>query len=197
MIPCFIFLWILPVWGTSSVDEAIAFDIVRNEKVLGKLKATKSTSGHQTVYESQTTISTRIIKKIEMQYESCVKFKNGRLEEAEVVATINGRPHSNVLTKRVDNTYQFHKNGKLGKTISGSISCSAIMMLFDEPRGISTAWSEDGGCFCTIVPTGHCTYQKVNSKGHTNKYFYKNQDLQSIAIDAGLVGFDMILKSQN
>ena len=197
MIPYFIFLWMLPVWANPAANEAIAFDIVRNEKVLGELKATKSISGSRTVYESQTTISICIIKEIEMQYESRVKFNNDRLEEAEVATTINGRPHSNVLTKRAGNTYQFYKNGKLSKTIPGSISYSAIMMLFDEPRGISTAYSEDAGCFCAIVPAGHCKYQKVNSKGRKNKYFYKNQDLQSITIDAGLVGFDMILKSQN
>jgi len=197
MIPYFIFLWMLPVLGTPAVVEAVTFDIVHNEKVLGELNATKSAIDNRTLYESQTVIGTRLIKKIEVRHELQVEFKSDLLEMAKVVTTVNGKPHATVKTKRVGSTYQFYKNGKLCKTFSGSIGYSAIMMLFDDPQGIGEAYSEGAEKFCAIVPAGHCTYQKVNSKGRKNKYSYKNKDLQSIVVDAGWISFDMILKNQN
>ena len=107
---------------------------------------------------------------------------------------INGKTYSESETKKIDGKYAFYKNGKFKKNISENINLSCVMLLFEEPNGMITAYSEEGGNYNKIKCTGENTYRKINAKGKSSIYKYENKNLKNITVDAGLVKFDMVLK---
>ncbi|MBK8491642.1 MAG: hypothetical protein IPL49_12355 [Saprospirales bacterium] len=178
----------------SPSAESVAFQLIFRGKALGEVTATKITDGKQKIFTNNTFISTRIIQKIEVQYYTRVVYQEGILQEADVTTTLNGNPYSHTVTKRAGSVYEFFKDEKLKSTLEYPIYYSSIMLLFDEPVGVDKAYSEEGGSFFSLEKDAPFTYQKTNSKGRKTLYQYKNQDLQRVDIDAGIVEFDLIRK---
>jgi len=194
-------LWIgfLMSFGSSlkSSEEKLYFDIVlRNEKVIGSLKATKSVDNEATHYYSFTKIKTRIIKEIQVNYKYDVIFQNAVLKEADVAITVNEEPHANTNTTRENDYYLVATNDDDKKNINESISYTTIQLYFKEPINISRCYSEQDGSFNTIIPLGNHSYKKVNSKGRENIYNYKNGILKSATIDGGLIKFKIIARAE-
>ncbi|MBK7406786.1 MAG: hypothetical protein IPJ40_01145 [Saprospirales bacterium] len=189
-------MWcLLPyLWLSIFSVETVTFQVIYDDRPLGDMVATRERVDDEEIYRNATTIRTRISRPIEVQYQSRVVFKNGILQEATVHSLLNGDVYENVETRKVGNAYNFLKNGKLKRTLDGPITYSALQMLFEEPTGISAAYSEEAGDFHTIKSNELTKYSKVNSKGRTNYYYYDKQFLKKIEIDAGLVKFEMIRK---
>jgi hypothetical protein len=181
------FLSVIP----ASIETA-TFDIVYDGKVVGEMSATRERAGEQEIYRNTTTIKTRFIGQIEVQYQSKVVYKNGVLQESSVKSLVNGDVYSDAKTQKSGSDYLFFKNEKLKHTVKGPITYSALQMLFEEPLGKSSAYSEEAGNFIAIQSNGKASYNKVNSRGRTNRYFYENNFLKKIEVDAGVVAFEMI-----
>ena len=193
--------WITPLYLTlfllindSKPVEEFKLDILHNGTSVGVVKASKTINGEETTYLNLTNIKMRIIGEIEVSYRTQVTFKNGELESSKANMTLNGNPYSESITKRVGNTYQFYKDGKLKSTINGTIKYSSALLIYGEPKGFIAAYSEETGSFHTIEKSRENVYEKVNSRGRKTIYHYQNQALKSLNMDVGIVEFEMIPK---
>ncbi|MFZ2897895.1 MAG: DUF6134 family protein [Saprospiraceae bacterium] len=189
-------MWLLMFWMLTlpTATETATFDIIYDGKVIGEMSATRERTGEQEIYRNTTTVRGRFIGEVEVQYQSKVVYKNGVLQESSVKSLVNGDVYSDVKTQKSGSDYQFLKNGKAKHTVKGPITYSALQMLFEEPLGKSAAYSEEAGNFNSIQSNGKASYDKVNSRGRTNRYFYENNFLKKIEIDAGIVEFEMVRK---
>lgn len=179
----------------SFADTSLYFDIVVKDKIVGSLKATQSSKDSKTYYHSSTTIKTRIIKDIAVNYKYDVTFENEILKKAGVNITINKKPHANTLTQWEDTHYQIAKNGKNEVAMKDSIDFTTILLYFEEPINIARCYSEQDGSFNTIVSLGNHSYKKINSKGKENIYHYKSGALEKANIDGGLVKFEIVARN--
>lgn len=195
MIPLLILAHIFSVFYSPTIDETMVFNVVHNDKIVGELNAVYSSDGIYSKYENETTIHTRIIKKIEVVYLTEVVFEKEILFSSHVKIMVNGKLYSEAKTIRDGGGYKFYQSGKFKKNIAGDIAYSSVMLLFEEPKGVKAAYSEEGGNYYNIEPAGNFTYRKINSKGRASIYQYENQDLQNVNVDAGLVKFHMVLKT--
>ena len=194
MTTLFILIWLFPLPATFPVSESAAFRIIHGERILGELTASKTTAGERDIYLNNTLVRTRIVRQIEVLYQTRVVYQGGVLQEADVTVTVNGNPYARTLTKKSGSGYQVFRDGKLKQTLSQPITHSSIMLLFGEPLGVRSCYSEEGGVFNAIEPGGGATYSKINSKGRRTTYYYENRNLQRIDIDAGIMEFEMIRK---
>jgi hypothetical protein len=199
MIRLFILLFaIMQILKPSNTNQqTIVFNVVRNGKNIGSLKATKTVTDSKTYYSSATIIKARIIKQISVNYKYDVTFNNKVLKQAKVNITVNDKSHAKTTTEWEDNSYQIVKNGKHEAIISNEISYSTIQLYFKEPKNISTCYSEQNGTLNTIIAMGNHVYKKVNSKNNENLYYYKNGMLTKATIDGGLIQFEIIQKSKH
>jgi len=197
MMYCMLILGVL-MTSLSSLnpsEENVYFDVVHNAKVIGSLEATKTIKGAKTYYQSSTTIETRIIKDICVNYMYDVVFDATLLEKADVYISVNEKPHAETSTQWTDPNYQIIKNDEREKTVTDSISFATIQLFFKEPIDIKTCYSEQNGSFNTILAMGNHTYKKVNSKGNENIYYYEAGDLKKAIIDSGVISFEIIAKN--
>ncbi len=177
-----------------SADTSLYFDIVVKDKIVGSLKATQNSKDSKTYYRSSTTIKTRIIKEIAVNYKYNVTFENEILKKADVTITVNKKPHAETHTLWKDTEYQITKNGKSEVALKETINYATISMYFEEPIEVNRCYSEQDGSFNTIIPLGNHSYKKVNAKGQENIYYYNEGVLEKTVIDGGLVQFEMIAR---
>jgi hypothetical protein len=184
---------LLPLIGPKPAD-AIRFNILHNGGSVGEFTALKAVDGDYTVYYNNMDIKVKIIAEVRMNFNVKSIYLNNELENSKVDITLNGRPYITTTTKRVGNKYQFCKDGKLKTTFDGPIRYSAAMMIFGEPSGYSSAYSEEYGGFHSIKKSATSVYEKQNSRGRKSIYYYQNQVLKSMDVDVGLTTVEMVLK---
>ncbi|QCE43473.1 hypothetical protein E9099_03205 [Psychroserpens sp. NJDZ02] len=181
----------------NTSEEKILFDVIRNEKVIGSLKATKTIKDSKTYYKSSTSINAKIIKEIRVNYKYNVIFDSDLLEQSNVNITVNEKSHAKTITEWDDNAYQVVKNGKDEATITNAISYATVQLYFEEPKNITKCYSEQNGNYNTIIAMGNHVYKKVNASNNANLYYYENGLLTKATIDGGLVKFEIIRKSNH
>ncbi len=179
----------------EPVSEAYYFDIIRHSKVIGELRAVKTTKNDHVTYESFTDITATFIKKIEVKYEFEVTMKEDYLVDADVKIEVNGKVHTRMLTKRKGDKYEVEsKTSALYKLFPEVIEFPGILFVFKEPVNRSRSYSEEEGDFHSLEAMGNNSYKKVNQKGRTNMYHYHNGKLLRAEIDAGFVRFEIIAR---
>ncbi|WP_143017620.1 DUF6134 family protein [Kriegella aquimaris] len=195
ILPLLIVNFIVFPYDAKRIDNtALYFDIVMNEKTIGNLKATETNKNSRQYFHSSTTVKTKIIRNITVNYNYEVSFANDLLKKSDVKITINDRPHAETSTEWRNNEYQMVKNGKEKEVFKRSIDYTTILLYFEEPVNISSCFSEQEGTFNTIIPLGNHSYKKINSKGKENIYYYKDGALEKATIDGGLANFQLIAK---
>lgn len=181
--------------SADPVAETYLYDIIRHRKVIGELKAEKTIKNDLITYESFTRINARVIKKIEVVYEFEVKMKGDILLEADAKIEVNGKVHNHTTTKLNRDRYKVDgKKRKIRKTFTDAISYPGILFVFEEPVDRSRSYSEEEGDFHFLESMGNHSYRKVNQKGRSNFYHYRNGKLRRAEIDAGFVRFEIVAR---
>ncbi|MBD0776842.1 hypothetical protein HPE56_03465 [Maribacter sp. ANRC-HE7] len=175
-------------------NTSLLFDIIMNDKVIGSLEATRTTDGSQTIYKSLTSIKTKIIKDVEVDYEYNVIFEKSILKKANVDILINQKPHVKTRTGLKDKNYYVIKNGKPKTVLHQAIDYTTVLLFFREPTGINECFSEQGGSLNAIVALGNHSYKKINAKKQENIYYYKNGSLEKADIDGGLIHLSIVAR---
>jgi len=195
MIDILLYSWLFlaNIYSPKPIEE-VYFKVLHKGEYIGELKASKTVDGDFTTYTNTTNLKARVIMEMRVKFKIQSIYKNNQLESSKVDISVNEKPYSNNSTKKVGNSYEFYKDGKLKSTINGPIKYSANLMLFGEPKGITTAYSEESGGFHTIQKSVTNVYEKQNSRGRKSIYHYQNQMLSSLDMDLGLTEIEMVLK---
>jgi len=189
-------IFIFPSNASDTFEETYYFDVVwNNDKVIGSLKASRTAIDSRTYYQSATTINTRIITNIRVNYKYDVVFNNKHLEMADVNITVNKKSHAQTNTQWTGTNYHIVKNDKKYDDFKKFITYSTIQLYFEEPLDVKSCYSEQEGDFDTIIALGNHTYNKVNAKGHKNIYFYKAGRLEKATIDGGIIKFNIVARN--
>ncbi len=184
---------LLPFIG-SKPTNAIRFNILHNGDAVGEFVAFKVIDGKRTTYYNDMEIKVKILTTVRMNFNVQATYVNQELEYSKVDIKLNGRPYVTNTTQKIGNKYQFYKDGKLKNTFDGPIRYSAAMMVFGEPTGFESAYSEEYGGFHAIKKSMSNVYEKQNSRGRKSIYHYQNKELKNMNVDVGLTTVEMVLK---
>jgi len=176
----------------KPLKNTLFFDIVHKNNVIGSLKASKTIKDSKIHYQSVTTINTRIIKEIDVNYLYNVIYENNKLKRANVLIDVNDKPYADILTNWEIDYYQISKNDKNELVVQEDIQYATILLYFVEPVDIERCYSEQDGSFNTIIPLGNHSYKKINAKNKENIYHYKDGFLEKAEINGGLIKFDIV-----
>ncbi len=191
----YIFLIFMLV-SSSSISatqlENRYFDIIHNDKVIGSLKAEKTTDDSKTLYESTTNITAMIIWETQINYSYKVLFESGLLQTSDVDIFVNDKPRAQTYTRKQDSLYIVSRDNKRPQFYKEPINYTTIQLYFEEPTVITSCYSEQDGSINKLVTLGNHSYKKVNAKGRENLYFYKDGRLIKASIDGGIIQFELV-----
>ena len=164
--------------SSASSPEVVVFDVIRKNKVIGELKATREVTDGLTHIKSQTKISAYFMIKIDVEYEFYVTMDDNQLLSSEAIILLNGKTKVHTRTKWMDGKYRVEdKKGRI-KWISEPITFPSVQLLFSEPKGISKLYSEESGKFLSIDPHDGDSYKKMSAKGKAHYYHYDDGNLR-------------------
>tara|TARA_B100000586_G_C20104397_1_gene426571 strand:+ start:1680 stop:2276 length:597 start_codon:yes stop_codon:yes gene_type:complete len=182
-------------YSALSQNKSFSYAVVHKGDKIGKLEAIKKVNGGITEYQTETNIQTRILAKIEVNYNFRGVFNGHELKNTEAQIFLNGKNRTSTKTiKTNEHNYKFYDSGKLEKTINSPISYTCIQLMFEEPTSVKKAYSEETGEFQSLRKIGMHSYAKENEKGRESFYHYKNGILQTAKIDAGIIEFELQLQ---
>ncbi|NND09350.1 MAG: hypothetical protein HKN87_23500 [Saprospiraceae bacterium] len=184
---------LIPLYCYGPAVEKVNLQIIHRHKIVGQFSAQKSEIGDLTVYESNSSVTSKFIR-VRISYQIIVVLKNGVLEESDLKMTVNGRLRTHSQTTKDGDSYAFFKNGKAKGKLHDDITHTTIMLYFDKPLGIGRTYSEEEGLFCEILGGAPDTYHKINSKGKKNTYRYDGELLRHLLIETTFMDFEMMLE---
>lgn len=189
--------WVLVVLlhggvGLFSQTETYSFDLIHRDKAVGELSATKTVSGDQIIYSSQTTTTISLLMDFVIVFDNTVKIRNGKMEYADMSVTVNKKSYGKTVTKLRGREYVMDKDGDEKVIKEFPIRYCASLLVFFEPKNENTSFSEKEGNFHALKHVGNNVYEKTDHKGRINKYYYKNGLLSKAEIDAGLIHFKLL-----
>lgn len=188
LILVFLFL-IFPILSSGQAQKLV-FELVYKDKNLGKLTARHYKKGDTLFYISNTSIKTRIITPLNVEYTYLVKKDlNKQLLFAEVTIVVNGKTRTHSFTRKKENAYIFTESNKSHK-INRPINYSSVQLLFEEPAGVKEIYSEEQGKFLTLQQESRHKYIKSSKKD--SEYHYVNGNLHKAVLDIGIISFEVL-----
>ena len=186
-------VFFIAVTNLRAQETDLLFDVVHKEKTIGTLTAKKKLVGKNFHYFNHTAIRTRILfANIEVDYQYTVVYAANQLLKAAAKIRLNGNTRTNTFTEKNAQDYIFYDDGQQERRIGENIGYSTVNLLFEEPENIEQVYAEEHGEFHQLKKISAHTYEKTNSKGKVNTYYYKNGSLEKAVIDIGLINFEIL-----
>jgi hypothetical protein len=185
----FFLLLITPLLSSGQAQKLV-FDLLYKDKKLGELTAQHYQKGDTLFYISNTSIKTRIITPLNVEYTYLVKKDlNKQLLFAEVTIVVNGKTRTHSFTRKKENAYIFTESNKSHK-INRAINYSSVQLLFEEPTGVKEIYSEEQGKFLTLRQESRHKY--IKSAKNDSEYYYVNGNLNQAVLDIGIISFEVL-----
>jgi len=169
----------------------LTYSILRDGKVVGQIKASRTIQGSKTYYEVETHMEIKVIVTQNIDYSSKAFFQDGVLQSSVSKSYLNQRLHNTCTTVLRGSKYEI-KNDNAVSYIKKPVYYSGAMLYFKEPGNTSLVYSEMSGQENHMQKKAVGQYILTNSKSmKQNKYYYKNSFLDRAYIDHSMVDLEI------
>ncbi len=150
------------------------YDVIRKGDNVGTLKATFTNTPLGQFFYIESKIKVWVIINIKIVYNQTNLYKDGLLQKAALIRTVNG-------STKVNNNILKHPLGYVCMNVDGDttmvkdeIRHTIATLYFREPVNINRVYSENFLAFLAIKSTGPHTYELTLADGKKNYYTYAN-----------------------
>lgn len=141
-----------------------------NEK-MGEMKASK-TGSTKSKYHLESRIKVEKMISIDFFYQIDASFEKNILQVSNAIETANGKEHTKSETKKNGNTYTVSTTKEKKILANKGITYNLCKLYFEEPKEISSVWSDTFGEMLTIKKAGDQRYELVLPNGKSSFYTY-------------------------
>ena len=187
---------LLSVMFVLSVPVTFAqrteFDILKGNDVVGKILATRSTSGERTLYLMTSYSEFDIVAKQVVRSTMAAEYSGSVLSMCHLNMYINGSMR--------DSSHMVHRSGRGDCYVhpkkrflhEGAVEWTTARMYFEEPVDQPSIFVESVLKHCPLVRTGAGKYRLDLPGAKSNHYAYEDGILREIRVDRAL--FDLVFK---
>ena len=191
----FILLPFLVIISSFSPPETIPaklrFKVLKNDKEIGWINATKTISGNQILYEVETELEIKLVFTQKVVYSSKALYVNNFLQKSVSKSFVNKKLQHHCVTLWKGNHYEIKRDHDIER-LDRKVFYSGIMLYFKEPGDEHLVYSEMAGQD-NFMAKGDGVYLLTDGKSkRKNSYWYKGGLLHKAFIDHSLVDFEII-----
>jgi hypothetical protein len=169
----------------------LTYSILRDGKVVGKIKASRTIQGSKTYYEVETHMEIKVIVTQNIDYSSKAFYEDGILQSSVSKSYLNQKLHNTCTTVLRGNRYEV-KNDNAVSYIKKPVYYSGVMLYFKEPGTTNLVYSEMSGQENYMRKKAAGQYILTNSKSkNENRYYYKNSFLERAYIDHSMIDLEI------
>lgn len=180
-----LFLFANTSWGQKNVFQ---YEVIFKNKSIGKVTATLKSSGAKSIKDISTLTDAKILlMSVHVESEINVVYQKGVMLKGVAYRHAN-RGNSDVhstVTMVGDSNYKIERNGKIEQLNSNITFCVADLF-FQEPKGISTIFSNMYAKQLSVKETTNGRYVVATPDNKNSYYTYKNGKLVLVESDTPL-----------
>ncbi|MES2773622.1 MAG: DUF6134 family protein [Bacteroidota bacterium] len=158
----------------AMAQQERMYDVIRKGDNVGTLKASVSNTPLGQFYYIESKVKVWVVINIKINYNQTNLFKDGLLQRAAMIRTVNG-------STKVSNNIMHSPKGYVCMRMDGDtvmvkdeIRHTIAKLYFTEPLNITRVYSENFLSFLAIKSTGPHTYELTLADGKKNYYTYVN-----------------------
>lgn len=179
----------------NAQENAVRFQIIRNEESIGTLEIQKKENSKMVEYQLKSTIEATFIKKFRISARESYRFKDGKLIYSHVERSINNKLHDPKELVLKNEKYRL-SDGKDSKTISDKeIKANLAMLYLKEPKGISEVYCDNQQAMVEINSIKENIYRLDFPNGGSNTFHYKDGKCVMIEVKAKFFKVQLLLIS--
>lgn len=151
----------------------LKYILLHNGKQIGEVKARRVTQDNQVVFETSTKMTIKVILNQDINYNTYAMFQNGIMVSSKSKSYFNDKLYHTCTTQWKGKSYEIVKDNNKS-SLGRQITYCGGMLYFQEPAGVSLAYSELAGVDNKIGKIGEHVYTLTDAKSKkVNKYWYK------------------------
>lgn len=189
----FIPLAILCFGFTEPVEtETVQYEIFYRSHSIGMFSAQRTVSGSSERFDLRTSVTARVITKINYEFELSSDYRNNHLVDSDLKSTLNGKIRTKAALELKDSGYRNDQN----ETVLNSkdrIDYSSVRLYFDEPVNQHRIFAEKYQEYLKVEHLGNHKYAVVLPNGDRNYYTYVDGRITDVFMDQKLVNIKMKL----
>ncbi len=171
--------------------KSIAYNVVRNNTVIGTIEINKYVSGDSIIYKLESNIEDKCILKFKITGREEAIYKDGILVYSSVYRTLNNKVKANHRINLNEGHYKFESSGETTTLSIKAIEQNLILLYFKEPKGIERIYCDNLNQMVNLQPQGNGMYKVDFSNGKYNIFYYQNG--KCVRIDANSTLFKVTL----
>ena len=158
----------------TSVDPVtLQYEVVRNDKVIGKMEAVKRYKGNLVEYQMESFVNVSLIIQLSIYTKVVGVFNNGQLISGSVIRKINDNTKANARIILQTDKYLIEEDDE--RTIfNEKIMYTSACLMHVEPVGIKQIFSENYKKFVSVRELRPHYYELQLPDGNKNYYSYNN-----------------------
>ena len=189
----FLLLMLMKIASLKAQDQQLQYNIVRNGKVIGWTKLTKTTTDQNSKISLQSEVKARFIFLFVINALEEAAFENGILVYSSQFRKTNSDVKENKTMRLTAQGYQLY-NGKDTEQLRFPILHHHMLNLyFEEPTQYLKIYSDSFQRVLDIERLAGGGYKINLPDGNSSSYYYENGVCTRVAIDHRMYSAEMML----
>jgi len=169
-----------------SFAQTLNYKVTKGGKQIGKILANRQVKADSCIYQLETEVSIRFIATFNVASTFETRYFKNRMVAANTINYLNGDLKEYSKTRWKNGVYHFERDEEKMKLDTNLIEYCIADLYYNEPKGISSIFSERFGKFCTLKETEPHTYELTLPNGKQNYYTYKAGVCQKVEVNLPL-----------
>lgn len=140
------------VKNTGDYNHHSYYDIIKNDKVIGYMKCSKTKNNETIEYINESSAMFSVIVDVSVYSKLQSSFHNGVLQDGKLIRLVNGKTKSDKHIIRSNDQYMISNDGK-SASLKSIINFSTACLMYTEPSGMQNIFSENFGKYVEIKET--------------------------------------------
>lgn len=174
-------------WAGRSTAQHAEYDILKGDKVIGRIAAIKQQRNERTFYAMTSFAQFDIVLRKTIRTSLVTEYEHDRLNFCHTSIRVNDNLRdSSHMAFRQGHWHRYVHPGPAEQQ-RDTATWTTARMYFEEPVGQSTIYVESVLAHCALVSVGQGRYRLVLPDKSENHYVYRDGMLYEVMVDRALV----------
>ena len=191
-----IIILLVPVvmaFDPAAQTQVLKYDVIRNNKIIGEIKATKKTQSQTTVFNIESDVNFDLVIGYHIYSIMYAAFAGEHLKESTLLRKVNGKEKTNTQIVWDKDRYVITDKSSRS-TVGEKIRFTTACLMNVEPLHATKIFSENFKKFIAIREVKPHVYELKLPDGNTNVYKYENGICVWASVETLISGAEFRLK---
>ena len=189
----FLMLMLMKLASLKAQDKQLQYNILRNGKVIGWTKLTKTTTDQKSKISLESEVKARFIFLFVVSALEEAAFERGVLVYSSQFRKTNSDVKENKTMKLTNHGYEMYKGKDTEQLQIPILRNHMLSLYFDEPTQCSRVYSDSFQRVLDIERLGKGGYKINLPDGNSSSYYYENGICTRVEINHRMYSAEMVL----